>query len=119
MNTTFPDALVPEWKPLVEAIREHAPGASVLIIDDNSPDGTGTIADGLRATLPNVHVLHRAGKLGLGTAIMDGMEFAIANGFDYVLNLDADFSHHPRYLRPIMAGSAAPKQGTKCPNPVS
>jgi len=93
-------------RPLVEAIRTYAPSASVLIIDDNSPDGTGALADELSATLPDVHVIHRAGKLGLGTAIIEGMEYAIANGFDYVLNLDADFSHPPRYIPAILAGMA-------------
>jgi dolichol-phosphate mannosyltransferase len=91
-------------RPLVESIRTHAPGASVLIIDDNSPDGTGKLADDLAASTPDVHVIHRAGKLGLGTAIIEGMEFAISHGFDYVLNLDADFSHPPRFIPAILAG---------------
>jgi dolichol-phosphate mannosyltransferase len=91
-------------RPLVEAIREQAPGASVLVIDDNSPDGTGAIADELSATLADIHVIHRAGKLGLGTAIIEGIEFAIAHGYDYLLNVDADFSHPPRYIPAILAG---------------
>jgi dolichol-phosphate mannosyltransferase len=91
-------------RPLIEEVRRHAPGAAVLVIDDNSPDGTGRLADELKAALPDVHVIHRAGKLGLGTAIIEGMEYAIAHGFDYVLNLDADFSHPPRYIPAILAG---------------
>jgi dolichol-phosphate mannosyltransferase len=93
-------------KPLVEAIREQAPHASILVIDDNSPDGTGQIADEIRATLPNIHVIHRSGKLGLGTAVLAGMKFAIDNNYDYFLNLDADFSHPPRFIPAILAGMA-------------
>jgi dolichol-phosphate mannosyltransferase len=91
-------------RPLVEAIREQAPHASILIIDDDSPDGTGRIADEIRAALPEIHVIHRPGKLGLGTAVLAGMKFAIENGFDYFLNLDADFSHPPRFIPAILAG---------------
>jgi dolichol-phosphate mannosyltransferase len=93
-------------RPLVEAIREYAPHASILIIDDNSPDGTGWIADEIQSTLPEINVIHRAGKQGLGTAVLTGMKFAIENGFDYFLNLDADFSHPPRFIPAILAGMA-------------
>ena len=91
-------------RPLVETIRQFAPHASILVIDDNSPDGTGDIADQIRDMLPNIHVIHRAGKLGLGTAVLTGMKFAIDNGYDYFLNLDADFSHPPRFIPAILAG---------------
>lgn len=90
--------------PLVEAIRQHAAQAAVLIIDDNSPDGTGRLADALQARLPNIHVIHRPGKLGLGTATLAAMDFAIKNDFDYLLNLDADFSHPPRFIPDLLAG---------------
>lgn len=90
--------------PLVEAIREQAPAASVLIIDDNSPDGTGRLADELQARLPHVHVIHRPRKLGLGTATLEAMRFAIEQGFEYLLNLDADFSHPPRFIPAVLAG---------------
>ncbi len=90
--------------PLIEAIRQHAPHASILVIDDNSPDGTGRVADTLAATLPEIHVLHRAGKQGLGTAIIAAFRFAIDHGFDYILNLDADFSHPPRFIPALLAG---------------
>ncbi|WP_435017484.1 polyprenol monophosphomannose synthase [Tundrisphaera sp. TA3] len=93
-------------RPLVESILEYAPHASILITDDNSPDGTGKVADELRATLPNVFVNHRKGKLGLGTAVLEGMKFAIDNGYDYFLNLDADFSHPPRFIPDLLAGMA-------------
>jgi dolichol-phosphate mannosyltransferase len=85
-------------------IRRHAPHAEVLIIDDNSPDGTGQIADAMRAELPWVHVIHRAGKQGLGTAILAAMRYAIDHGYDYYLNMDADFSHPPRFIPAILAG---------------
>jgi dolichol-phosphate mannosyltransferase len=89
---------------LVTEIRQAVPAADILVIDDNSPDGTGQLADDLAAADPRVHVLHRAGKLGLGTAILAGMRFAIEHGYDYFLNMDADFSHHPRYLPAMLAG---------------
>ena len=70
-------------RPLIEEIRRYAPLASILIIDDNSPDGTGQLADELQTTLPRIHVIHRPRKLGLGTAMLEGMHFAIENGFDF------------------------------------
>src|SRR5438034_7218979 len=89
---------------LVSAIHAELPHADVLVIDDNSPDATGELANELVRGDSRVHVLHRAGKLGLGTAILAGMRFAIDNGYDLFLNLDADFSHPPRYLRWLVAG---------------
>jgi dolichol-phosphate mannosyltransferase len=91
-------------EPLVEAIRQHAPDSSILVIDDNSPDGTGQIADRVHENLPNIHVIHRAGKLGLGTATIAAMRFAIEHGFDHLLNMDADFSHDPEYIPALRAG---------------
>ena len=89
---------------LVAEIRHHAPHAHVLVIDDNSPDGTGAIADELKATLPDIHVIHRSGKQGLGTAILTAMRFAIDHDYNYYLNMDADFSHPPRYIPNLLAG---------------
>jgi len=83
---------------LVEEIFRHAPDAHLLVIDDNSPDGTGRWVDELAVRDPRVHCLHRAGKLGLGTAVIAGMKYGVEHGYRYVLNMDADFSHHPRYL---------------------
>lgn len=91
-------------EPLVAGIRDFAPDASILIIDDNSPDGTGEIAERLAGTLKDVAVIHRAGKLGLGTATLEAMAYAIRNGFDYLLNMDADFSHPPRFIPALRAG---------------
>jgi dolichol-phosphate mannosyltransferase len=79
-------------------------GVEVLVIDDNSPDGTGRLADELAANDPRIKVLHRPGKLGLGTATLAAMRFAMENGYDLLQNLDADFSHPPRYLPGLLAG---------------
>jgi dolichol-phosphate mannosyltransferase len=89
---------------LVAGILEQLPAADVLVIDDNSPDGTGRLADELAAADPRVRALHRTGKLGLGTAILTAMRYAMEHGYDYLLNMDADFSHHPRYLPALVAG---------------
>jgi dolichol-phosphate mannosyltransferase len=90
--------------PLVREIRTFLPAAHVLITDDNSPDGTGKLADELAAADLHVHVRHRAGKLGLGTAILAGMRYAMENNYDHVISMDADYSHHPRYLPALVAG---------------
>ncbi len=89
---------------LVEEIRRYVPYAEVVIVDDNSPDGTGRIADEMKAELPGIHAIHRAGKLGLGTAIIAAMKFAIEKDFDYHINMDADFSHPPRFLPAMIEG---------------
>ena len=70
----------------------------VLVVDDNSPDGTGELADALASADPRVHVLHRSGKLGLGTAYVAGFRWALERGFEYAFEMDADFSHDPRHL---------------------
>ncbi|HEV8066596.1 MAG TPA: polyprenol monophosphomannose synthase [Planctomycetaceae bacterium] len=88
---------------LVPEIRRTLPDADVIVIDDGSPDGTGALADELSASDPRVRVLHRAGKLGLGSAILAGMRRAIADGYDFVINMDADFSHDPRHLPALVA----------------
>jgi dolichol-phosphate mannosyltransferase len=88
---------------LLGEIWQVAPQADVLVIDDNSPDGTGRWCDEKAATEPRLKVVHRAGKLGLGTATIAGMQYAIEHGYEGVLNMDADFSHHPRYIPAILA----------------
>jgi dolichol-phosphate mannosyltransferase len=90
--------------PLIAAIHEQAPQADVLVIDDNSPDGTGRLADELAANDRRIKVMHRPGKLGLGTAILAGMRYAMDHNYDLLLNLDADFSHPPRYIPSILNG---------------
>ncbi len=89
--------------PLVQAIFEHAPHVDILVIDDNSPDGTGRWCDEQAAAEPRLRCLHRPGKLGLGTATYAGFEYAIEQDYEYVLNLDADFSHPPQYVPQLLA----------------
>jgi dolichol-phosphate mannosyltransferase len=90
--------------PLIREIQQAIPSADVLVIDDNSPDGTGNVADKLAAANPSVHVLHRPGKQGLGTATLAAMRYAMDHDYDFMVNMDADFSHHPRYLPGVLAG---------------
>lgn len=85
-------------QPLVEDILELGLDSQIIIVDDNSPDGTGQLADGLAACHRAVQVMHRPAKLGLGTAHIAGMKAALGGGAGYVLTMDADFSHHPRYI---------------------
>jgi dolichol-phosphate mannosyltransferase len=73
-------------------------GAELLFVDDASPDGTGSILDEIAAREPRVHVMHRPGKLGLGTAYLDGFRWALERSYRLVVEMDADFSHDPRYL---------------------
>jgi dolichol-phosphate mannosyltransferase len=89
---------------LVDEISQFVPDADILVVDDNSPDGTGRWCDERSVDDRRVHCLHRSGKLGLGTATVAGMQYAIEHGYDYVLNMDADFSHPPRYLPDLLAG---------------
>src|SRR5438105_7328262 len=85
-------------RPLLEEIFSFAPHTDVLIVDDHSPDGTGELADEIHEENPQVKVLHRPGKLGLGTAYIAGFKYAIEHGYDAAFEMDADFSHDPRYL---------------------
>ena len=71
---------------------------NILIIDDNSPDGTGRIADELSKNFKDVFVIHRVRKLGLGSAYVEGFKFGLKEKFDYICEMDADFSHDPKYL---------------------
>jgi dolichol-phosphate mannosyltransferase len=95
---------------LVREIHAAAADADVLVIDDNSPDGTGRLADELAAADPRVHVLHRPGKGGLGAATVAGFRWGIERGYGWLINMDADFSHHPRYL-PALREAAAGADG--------
>jgi dolichol-phosphate mannosyltransferase len=83
---------------IVGRVRSAVPRVDVLVADDNSPDGTGGIADGLAAADPQVHVLHRAGKQGLGAAYVAGFGWARERGYDAVVEMDADGSHAPEEL---------------------
>jgi dolichol-phosphate mannosyltransferase len=70
----------------------------ILIIDDNSPDGTADIVKNLQPSYPNLHILERPGKMGLGTAYQTGFDWALEKGYDYIFEMDADFSHNPKDL---------------------
>ena len=83
---------------LVSQVLDQDPRLEILIVDDNSPDGTGEIADRLSAENPKIHAMHRKGKLGLGSAYRDGFKYSLENGYDLTFEMDADFSHDPRYL---------------------
>ena len=85
--------------PMLHAARASLrPDDRILVVDDNSPDGTGALADKLATELPNVDVLHRPAKQGLGRAYLAGFEHALANGADLVMEMDCDFSHDPADL---------------------
>jgi len=88
---------------LIREIRAHLTDARVIVVDDNSPDGTGQIVDAIAARDPCVYAVHRPGKLGLGTAHIAGMRRAFELHADPILTMDADFSHDPRYLPALIA----------------
>lgn len=73
-------------------------GIEVLVVDDNSPDGTGKLVEELKASNPRVKLITRAKKSGLGTAYMAGFDYALQNGYDYIFEMDSDFSHDPNYI---------------------
>jgi dolichol-phosphate mannosyltransferase len=91
--------------PIVAGIHAAAPQVDVLVVDDDSPDGTGRLADELAARDPRVHVLHRAAKQGLGRAYLAGFAWALERGYGLVLEMDADFSHDPGYLPTLLAAA--------------
>ncbi len=91
---------------LVDEIFRHAPHADLLIVDDNSPDGTGRWCDGRATSDPRVRCLHRSGKLGLGTATIAAMSYALDHDYTYMVNLDADFSHPTEVIPTLLAGMA-------------
>ncbi|HVU05627.1 MAG TPA: methyltransferase domain-containing protein [Polyangiaceae bacterium] len=88
---------------LIREIRHYLPGASILVVDDASPDGTGAILDRLATELSDLEIVHRPGKLGLGSAHKLAMLRARDEGFDALVTMDADFSHHPRYLPEMLS----------------
>lgn len=88
---------------LCEAIRKVSPDTDILFIDDNSPDGTGIVADEIAAKDSKVKVMHRPSKLGLGTAQVASYEYARNNNYTYLITMDADFTHDPKYIPDIVA----------------
>src|SRR5262245_20605769 len=87
---------------LVPDVLGQDPRLEILVVDDNSPDGTGKLADELARTNPRVHTMHREGKLGLGTAYIAGFKWALERQYDYIFEMDADFSHDPRHLKEFL-----------------
>jgi len=84
--------------PIIARIRAAVPAADILIADDNSPDGTGELADNLAAADPHIHVLHRAGKQGLGAAYLAAFRWGLEHGYGVLVEHDADGSHRPEDL---------------------
>ena len=91
---------------IVRAVLEADPRTDVLVVDDASPDGTGALADALARENSRVHVLHRPGKAGLGRAYLAAFHWGLERGYQFLLEMDADWSHHPRYL-PLLLDRAA------------
>jgi len=89
--------------PLIAAVFKELPSAHVLVIDDGSPDGTGEAAEQIAKADPRCHVIHRTGKLGLGTASIRGLRWAIDGGCEVAVIMDADFSHDPGRLPALLA----------------
>jgi dolichol-phosphate mannosyltransferase len=83
---------------IAEAVFKHIPDADILFVDDNSPDGTGQIIDELGAADPRVQALHRPGKAGLGRAYLAGFAWALERGYEFIFEMDCDFSHDPAAL---------------------
>jgi dolichol-phosphate mannosyltransferase len=102
---------------ILAAVLAQSADIEVLVVDDNSPDGTGQIVDRLAEAEPRVHVMHRAGKLGLGTAYIDGFLWALARDYEYVFEMDADFSHDPpdllRLRAVVVSGEADASVGSR------
>lgn len=97
---------------LVAGIGQHLPDADILVIDDGSPDGTGRWCDERAASDSQFQVIHRPRKLGLGTATLAGLRFAIERDYDFVVTMDADLSHDPAYLPELLAAATDP--GSRC-----
>ena len=83
---------------LIAELHMYTPELTLVVVDDNSPDGTGDLADQIATQNPRVHPIHRPKKLGLGTAHIAGMKWAISQNMEPILTMDADFSHSPRYI---------------------
>ena len=99
-------------EPIIGRIRAAAPDVDILVVDDNSPDGTGKIADELAEADSHVHVLHRTEKAGLGKAYIAGFGWALDQGYTVIMEMDADGSHQPEYLPQLIGALRADGDGT-------
>jgi dolichol-phosphate mannosyltransferase len=89
--------------PLAADVLAHDEQFEVVVVDDNSPDGTGDRVEAMRRDQPRLHLIRRPGKLGLGTAYLAGFRFALDRDYESILTMDSDFSHHPRHLPDLVA----------------
>ncbi len=90
---------------IVPEVLSKDPGIHVLIVDDNSPDGTGQVADELAVREERIHVMHRPGKLGLGTAYIAGFKWALERDYEFIFEMDSDFSHNPDHIPEFLAAA--------------
>ena len=90
---------------IIAAIHQHVPHVHILVVEDGSPDGTGALVDAIVARDERVNVLHRTGKLGLGSAYITGFKYALEHDYERVFEMDADFSHDPKYLVDMLAAA--------------
>jgi len=93
--------------PITRAVLDLEPRADLLVVDDNSPDGTGQLADELAAKEPRIQVLHREKKQGLGRAYLHAFRWGLEHGYQYLVEMDADFSHDPKYLPQLLDAAQA------------
>ena len=111
MSAARPLVIIPTYNErenlprILDAVLAQLPHAHVLVVDDGSPDGTGDLADARAADDPRVHVMHRAGKLGLGTAYLAGFAWGLERDYTHLLEMDADFSHPPEALPRLIAAA--------------
>lgn len=89
-------------EPISAAVLAADPRVDILVVDDNSPDGTGQLADALASSQPRIKVLHREKKQGLGRAYLHAFQWALEHGYQFIIEMDADFSHDPRYLPKLL-----------------
>lgn len=87
---------------IVPAVLAQDPRLDILVVDDSSPDGTGALADEMAAGSPRVHVMHREGKQGLGSAYLSGFTWGLERGYDFLFEMDSDHSHDPKYLPDLL-----------------
>lgn len=83
---------------IIKSVLEVDPRIEVLVVDDNSPDGTGRLVAKMAKSNEKLHIIHREKKMGLGSAYIEGFDYALRNGYDYIFEMDADFSHDPKYI---------------------